>query len=66
MIKAKPRINKALRPEFDYDCECGFFVCSECGYPYYPMELYDDDDSCSECECGTIVEYDLTIRISNK
>jgi len=62
---SKPFINKSLRPDFDYDCECGFYVCNECGYPYYPMELcYDEEmelDTCHECDFGNIVEYSLTL-----
>ena len=55
-----PEPNKELRPDFDFDCECGFFVCDTCGYPLYPMELESDEqgyDHCPECEDGDMVEY---------
>jgi hypothetical protein len=62
-----PKINKSLRPDFDYDCECGFYVCTECGYPYYPMEVMNHDDGsneiCQECDFGDVVEYCLTIKV---
>jgi len=63
---SKPKIDKTLRHDFDYDCECGFYVCNECGYPNYPMELCHDGDmeldTCQECEIGNIVECSLTIK----
>jgi len=29
------------RPDFLYDCECGYYVCPECGTPWYPVEVMD-------------------------
>jgi hypothetical protein len=62
-----PKINKSLCPDFDYDCECGFYVCTECGYPYYPMEVMRHDDGsneiCHVCDFGDVVEYCLTIKV---
>jgi len=55
-----PNLNKSLRPDFDYDCECGFHVCNECGYPYYPMEA-EEGDTCENCGFGIVIEYNLTI-----
>ena len=58
-----PTIDRSLRPDFDYDCECGFHVCNECGYPYYPMEAEDGED-CPNCEFGILLEYKLTLKCS--
>ena len=59
-----PEPNKALRPDFDYNCECGFHVCDTCGYSQYPMEIEgggSDYDYCPECEKrgdeGDMVKY---------
>lgn len=55
-----PEPNKDLRPDFDYDCECGFFVCDTCGYTMYPMEIESDTegyDHCPECEEGDMVKH---------
>ena len=52
--------NKELRPAFDYSCECGYSVCSVCGYPCYPMELEPDSRGvtlCEECYQGDMIEY---------
>ena len=35
------------RPDFDYTCECGYYVCEECGAPSYPMEV--EDGECPAC-----------------
>lgn len=59
----KPKINKLAREQFDYDCECGFNICTECGYPYYPMEA-NEGDTCEECGFGIVVEYNLTLKCS--
>jgi len=60
IIKMKsPYPNKELRPDFDYDCECGFYVCDCCGYSMYPMEIdttEDNYDYCPKCE-GDMVKY---------
>jgi len=53
-----PDVNKELRPDFDYSCECGFYVCDTCGYPCYPIELEPDDDGydpCPNCMYGDMV-----------
>ena len=55
-----PEPNKNLRPDFDYSCECGFYVCDTCGYPAYPMELDTDEDGydkCTECPDGDMVKH---------
>ena len=48
-------VNKKARPDFDYTCECGFWVCNTCGYPLYPMEVHEDR-ICEECEVGVMME----------
>jgi hypothetical protein len=57
-----PKPNKELRPDFDYSCECGFYVCDACGYSIYPMELHGDGsnyDPCPNCELGgDMVKYE--------
>lgn len=35
------------RPDFEYTVECGYYLCPECGTPWYPMEV--DDNECPEC-----------------
>lgn len=30
--------NRNLRKDFDYNCECGYLVCSACDRAIYPME----------------------------
>jgi hypothetical protein len=63
IVEASPEPNKDLRPDFDYACECGFYVCNECGYAAYPMEVedcYDEDDEpsiCTECDCGHMISH---------
>jgi hypothetical protein len=60
IVEASPEPNKKLRPDFDYSCECGYYVCNECGYPMYPMEVEQGEEEhcyCEECPKGTMVEY---------
>ena len=57
-----PEPNKALRPDFDYNCECGFYVCDTCGIAMYPMEVEGNEDEdgydrCFNCEDGDMVQY---------
>ena len=35
------------RPDFEYTSECGFYRCKNCGTPWYPMEV--EDNECPEC-----------------
>lgn len=40
------------RPDFEYDCGCGYWECADCGTPWYPMEVEPDEDGdyrCPEC-----------------
>lgn len=39
------------RPDFDYRAECGIWACLDCGKPFYPMELDNEEkpDICPEC-----------------
>ncbi len=39
--KCKPR------KDFVWGCDCGVWVCPECGEPLYPMEL--DEGNCPDC-----------------
>ncbi len=40
------------REYFDFTCECGVYVCTECDRPFYPMEL-DNEKIVFGCpECG--------------
>ncbi len=55
----KLTLDKSLRPDFDYDCDCGYYVCDCCGYPTYPIEIYTDiegKDICPNCEQGNMLE----------
>jgi len=61
IVFGKP--NEEIRPDFDYDCECGYHVCNTCGYPCYPMELDTDREdldgyTCFNCEEGYMVTID--------
>lgn len=42
-----------MRPDFEYNVDCGYLLCDTCHYPYYPMEAADGD-ICMECESGMI------------
>lgn len=41
------------RPDFEYTCECGYWLCLDCGTPWYPMEVESNpetgDYECPEC-----------------
>jgi len=41
---------KAIRPDFDYTCECGYYTCNACDYPMYPMEIEHDNDNDNDNE----------------
>lgn len=55
-----------MRKDFESTCECGYYLCPECGEPHYPMEVLDsaaDDDPpgtyrCMECS-AVITENDF-------
>lgn len=36
------------RHDFEYQAQCGFWVCSNCDRVWYPIEL-DEEDTCPEC-----------------
>jgi len=53
-----PKEDRTLRPDFDYTCECGYYICDTCGYVCCPMELQADEagyDICQNCERGDMV-----------
>jgi hypothetical protein len=55
----KLTLDKSLRPGFEYECECGYYVCDCCGYPAYPIEIDTDvegKDICPNCEQGNMLE----------
>lgn len=35
------------REDFDFTAQCGILVCKECGNPFYPMEV--EEDECPDC-----------------
>lgn len=43
----------ACRKDFEYGCECGYYLCYVCGKPSYPMESEETDGGVRECPfCG--------------
>ena len=56
---------KAMRPDFDLTCECGYYVCSECGHPAYPMEVDEDGGRCPECGEGEMFKHTSTRKEEN-
>lgn len=49
-------MTQAIRLDFDYTCECGYYECSTCGAPYYPMEASDCEYECRVCGMGDLLE----------
>ena len=48
------------RPDFERTCECGYFLCTRCGTPWYPMEIdREDEGRCPECD-GWLLQPALT------
>lgn len=49
------------QPDFDLECECGYYHCEECGNVFYPMEVLDsayeeDPEGTHRClVCGTVL-----------
>ena len=38
-----------MRINFDYSCECGYWYCPCCSYPFYPMEIDPENEQCDIC-----------------
>ena len=60
-----PQVYKELRPDFDYDCECGYFICDTCGYPAYPAEVDTSEDGyehCNECARGDMIQSRIPLQ----
>jgi len=58
------KADMTTRPDFDLTCECGYSVCSTCGYPCYPMELQPDEKGyavCQNCGMGNMVQVELKV-----
>lgn len=55
-----PEVSINLRPDFNLNCVGGYYACDECGYPCYPFEVINDDNSgydvCEHCTSGDMVK----------
>ena len=45
-----------MRDDFEHGCECGTWLCLDCGWPCYPMEVdFDDERQTHECPaCASV------------
>ena len=45
-----------MRADFEHGCECGTWLCLDCGWPCYPMEVgFDDERQTHECPaCASV------------
>ena len=51
------------RPDFEYQSECGYWVCLDCGTPWYPMELATEPSGDYECpDCMGAVRKGKTMK----